>query len=260
MLNTQPLDFLPLWGVYILTVVLLLISIEVGFRLGNILQRRYPDHSEASVGAIVGASLAFLGFLLAFITSIAVNILNDRRALVVSEANAIGTAYLRAEYMDEPISTVSRRLLREYVDVRLEAQNPERLAAALTRSDEIHKGLWDLAVSAARSAPSPTTALYISSLNEVIDLHTLRVNANLEIRVPPAILLGLYVVGVLSMVLIGLQSSYTGRRNLFALLVMVLVLAMVFYLISDLERNRSGFIQVSTKALTDLQQQLRLNP
>jgi len=257
MLNTQPLDFLPIWGIYFLTVIVFLICIEVGRYLGNVLQKRNPDQSEGSVGAMVGASLAFLGFFLALITSTAVGIFNERREQIVSEANAIGTTYLRAEYLEEPISTESRKLLREYVDIRLEGRNREKLAHALARSEEIQQKLWSLAVSAARSEPTPTTSLYISSLNEVIDLHTLRVISNLEYRVPPAILLGLYGVAFLSMFLIGLQSSYSGKRNFIALFVMVLILAMVFVLITDLERNQEGMIQISYKALLDLQQQIR---
>jgi hypothetical protein len=260
MLNTQPLDNLPLWGVYILTVVVFLLSIEVGFRLENFLQKRYPDQAEVSVGTMVGASLAFLGFFLALITSTAVGIFNERRTLVISEANAIGTTYLRAEYLEEPISTSSRLLLTEYVDVRLSARNPENLAAALARTEEIHQELWSLAVDAAKGNPSPVTSLYIASLNEVIDLHTLRVNANLVYRVPPSILLGIYFVAILSLVLVGIQTSYLGQRNFLALAMMVLILSMVYYLISDLERNQTGLIQISSQALLDLQQQLRSGP
>lgn len=260
LINTQPLDNLPLWGVYILTVVVFLLSIEGGFRLENLLQKRFPDHAEVSVAAMVGASLAFLGFFLALITNTAVGIFNERRTLVISEANAIGTTYLRAEYLEEPISTESRRLLSEYVDVRLSARNPENLAAALARTEEIHQELWSLAVDAAQSNPSPVASLYIASLNEVIDLHTLRVNANLVYRVPPPILLGIYFVAILSLVLVGVHTSYLGKRNILSLVVMVLILSMVYYLITDLERNQTGLIQVSLQALLDLQQQMRPGP
>lgn len=209
---------------------------------------------------MVGASLAFLGFFLALITSTAVNIYNERRALVIKESNAIGTTYLRAEYLDEPISTESRELLVEYVDVRLAALDREKLDASLARSEEIHNELWSRAVSSARSSPSPTTVLYLASLNEVIDIHTLRVNAHLNVRVPPAILLGLYLVAFLSMFLIGMQGGYTDKRNMIALVAMVLILSLVFVLITDLERSQQGLLQVSYQSMIDLQQQLRLTP
>jgi hypothetical protein len=260
MQNTQPLDYLPIWGVYLLTVVLLYLSIEAGYRFGLFVQRRRPDHAESGVGAMVGASMAFLGFFLAFIVGIGVNIYNERRALVVDEANAIGTSYLRAEYLDEPFSTESRQLLREYVDMRLAALERSKLATSIARSEEIHQELWNQAITLAKNSPTATIALYISSLNEVIDIHSKRVNAQLEIRVPPAILLGLYLVAMLSMVLIGMQNSYSGNRNFIALFLMVMILSLVFMLITDLERSSQGFMQVSQQPLIILQQQLKLTP
>lgn len=257
MLITQPLDNLPLWGIYVLTVIVLLLSEESGFRLGNFSQKRRPDQAETSVSTMVGASLAFLSFFLALTTNSAVNIFNQRRTLVIAEANAIGTTYLRAEYLEETISVQSRRLLQEYVDVRLSARNPDNLASALSRTEEIHKELWSMAVESARNNPSPVTSLYITSLNEMIDIHTLRVNASLVYRVPPPILLGIYIIAMLAMGLVGLQISYTGRRNVIALVIMVSILSLVFLLISDLERSQSGLIQISSRSLLDLQQQLQ---
>ncbi len=67
MIDHQPLDSLPIWGVFSFTLVLLVISVEAGFRFGKEVQKRWPDHSESSVGAMVGAALALLGFLLAFV-------------------------------------------------------------------------------------------------------------------------------------------------------------------------------------------------
>jgi len=260
MLNTQPLDYLPIWGVYLLTVALLLLAFEVGYRSGSFIQKRRPDQAEAGVGTMVGASLAFLGFLLAFIVGIAVNIFNERRALVVKEANAIGTAYLRAEYLDEPFSTEARQLLREYVDMRLAAVNRNKLESAIARSEEIHQELWSQAVTLAKANPTPTTALYISSLNEVIDIHSERFNISLEVRVPPAILLGLYLVAVLSMMLIGMQGSYSAKRTIIAPVLMVLILSLVFVLITDLERSQQGLMQISQQPLIALQQQLHIKP
>lgn len=260
MLNTQPLDSLPIFGVYLLTVTVLLLAIEAGYRSGIVIQKHRPDQAAVGVGTMVGASLAFLGFLLAFIVGIAVNIFNERRAIVVDEANAIGTTYLRAEYLDEPFSTEARQLLSEYVDVRLAALDQNKLVASINRSEEIHQELWSQVVILAKADPTPTTALYISSLNEVIDIHSERFNISLEVRVPPAILLGLYVVSMLSMILIGLQDSYSTKRNIIAPIMMVLILSLVFVLITDLERSHQGLMQVSQQPLIVLQQQLQIKP
>ncbi len=260
MLSSQLLDFLPLWGVFLLTLAVLLLASEGGYRLGRGIQKRRPDRSETNLGTIVGAALAFLGFLLAFLTGTAVNIFNGRVQLVVQEANAIGTTYLRAGYLDEPYSTESRQLLREYVDTRLAALDQDRREAAIARSEEIHMELWRRAEIVARESPVPTISIYISALNEVIDLHEQRVNLELGIRIPPTILLGLYLVGILTMALIGLHHSHAGQRNLVALVAMVLILSMVFYLIVDLDRSQQGLLKVPQTALLDLQRQLSALP
>lgn len=260
MLDTQPLDYLPIWGVYLLTVVVLYLSIEAGYRFGIFNQKRWPDHAESGVESMVGASMAFLGFMLALITSAAMNIFNERRALVVDESNAIGTTYLRAEYLDEPYSMEARDLLREYVDMRLAALDPDKRDASIARAEEIHQELWRQVVTLAKANPTPTTALYISSLNEVIDIHSKRVNIHLGVRIPPAILLGLYLVAMLNMFLIGMHAGYSNKRNILALVTMVLILSLVFTLITDLERSSQGLLQVSQQPLIAFQQQLRLKP
>lgn len=260
MLISEPLDLLPVWGVYLLTVIVFLLSSEGGYRLGRGIKKRWPDRSESDVGTIVAAALAFLGFLLAFLTGTALNVYSGRARLVVQEANAIGTTYLRAGYLDEPYSTESRQLLREYVDTRLAALDPDRLEAAIARSEEIQMELWRRAEIVARESPVPTISIYISALNEVIDLHTERVHLELGVRIPATILLGLYLVGVLTMFLIGLHNGYEGQRNLVALVAMVLILSMVFLLIVDLDRSGQGLVQVPQKALLDLQRTLGVQP
>jgi hypothetical protein len=107
------LDSLPLWGVYLVTVLLSLLAIELGYQLGRIWQRRSHVEKEGPVGALSGATLGLLAFLLAFIIGMAMTRFDARRLLVVDEANAIGTTFLRAGFLDEPIRGESRALLRE---------------------------------------------------------------------------------------------------------------------------------------------------
>ena len=257
-LSLQPLDFLPLWAVYILSVVMLLLASEAGYHLSKVIQRYRPDKAESSVSALNGATLALLAFLMAFVTSIAVNNFADRRQAVVAEANAIGTTYLRAGYLPEPYAAESRQLLREYVDRRLEALDPTKIVQAITRSEEIHAELWTRAETLAKESSSPTLALYIASLNEVIDLHTDRIHVSLVARIPWAIVLGLFLMALLSLGLVGLHAGYAERRNPVAMLAFVLTLSVVLLLIVDLGRGQSGLLTVPQQALIDLQRQFSL--
>jgi hypothetical protein len=261
MMTGQPLDVIPMWALYFLTVLALLATMEVGYRLTRARQRKSPDETDAGVGAMSGASLALLAFLLAFVVGFASNIAAERRQLVMAEANAIGTTYLRAGYLDEAYRTQARDLLREYTDLRLVATlDPEQRAAALAqslaRSEEIHNELWASAEVIAVEVPTDPTGLYISALNEVIDRHAERVTVGLAIRVPPTVLLGVYVVALFAMFLVGVQTGYGERRNYLALVVLVLILSVVFLLIVDLDRSQEGLLRVNQQAMIDLQRQL----
>jgi hypothetical protein len=256
LLASQPLEFLPLWAVYILTVLLLLLAFEGGYALGKVWERRQPDKAESSVSALSGATLALLGFLLAFVVSSGVSNFTARRQVVLDEANAIGTTYLRAGYLPDPYAAESRQLLREYVEQRLAAVEPTQTAQAITRSEEIQQELWIRAESLAKAESSPTLALYIAALNEVIDLHTVRINVALVFRLPWALVLMLLVIAILAMGLVGLHAAYADKRNPLALVAFALTLAVVFLLIADLSRSQEGILKVSQQALLDLQRQL----
>ncbi len=258
--TSQFFDQFPLWVAYLLTVLVLLLALEGGYRLGGYVQKRWPDQDTTNVNTMVGASLAFLGFLLAFLIGMAVNLFNERLHLVIEEANAIGTAYLRAEYIAEPMATESRQLLREYLSQRLALTEPGQFDSAVSRSQEIQDELWSRAVALAKDHPDPVTGLYISALNDMIDLHTERVIIRFYVRIPQSVLVAVYLVAVLTLILIGVQGSYSGKRNYLALIIMVLILSVVFLLIVDLNRPNQGLIQVPQKALLDLQQQLRTQP
>jgi len=258
--GTYPIDSLPLAVIYVAAVILLLLAAEGGYRLSKIMQRRAPDKAESVVGALNGATLALLAFLLAFVTSIAVNSFSARRLATVAEANAIGTTYLRAGYLPDPYGVESRALLREYVDKRLEALELTQLREAVIRSEAIHQELWTRAETLAKEEPSPTLALYIASLNQVIDLHTERINVELVARVPWVIVLGLFLIAMVALCIVGLHAGYAAGLNRVALGALVLVLSVVFLLIVDLGRGQEGLLTVSQQALFDLQRQFNAAP
>lgn len=256
LLQFQFFDLLPLWAIFLLTVVVFFLAAAGGYQLSKVMQRRSPDRAEGMVGALNGATLGLLAFLLAFVTGSALNNFAARRQAVVSEANAIGTTYLRAGYLTEPYGTESRQLLREYLAQRLAAVDINQTTQAIARSEEIQNELWSRAEQLAKESPSPTTALYISSLNEVIDLHTERINVALVTRLPLSILRLLYLMAILALVLVGLHAGYGEKWNPIALGAFVLTLAVVFLLIADLRLGQSGVLQVSYQSMIDLQRQI----
>ena len=251
------IDFLPLWSILPLTIAVALVSVEVGYRIASYRQRRSIEEKESPVGGMVGATLGLLAFMLAFTFGLAGSRFEDRRQVLLSEANAIGTTYLRAAMLPEPMRTDSQTLLREYVDVRLEMVQPGKVDPSLLKSQELHKRLWSLAVAATEKDRSDITGLFVESLNQVIDLHATRLMAGLRSRVPDIIWIVLYVLAILAMVMMGYHSGLAHSRRSLAVIALILGFSAVLYLIADLDRPGEGTLRVSQQTMIDLRHSMK---
>jgi len=251
-------DFLPLSLDYLLVVGIILLSVEAGFRLGLELRRRkILVERDTSTGVLLGAVLGLLAFFLAFAIGFALNNYSTRRQLVVSDANAIGTAYLRAGYLEDDTSSEIQELFREYLAVRLSWLETGKLEDAIIQSEEIHTQLWALTEAYAVQHPeSVVGGLFIEAVNEVIDLHSSRMSANQSLRIPSVGWWIITGITVLSFLLIGIASSADGRRNLFALTIFALAFAAAIVLLIDLDNPASGLIGIKQNALISLQSQI----
>lgn len=248
-----PLDFLPLPLLFLGTVVLVLLSIEGGYRLGRRRARLRQPEKETAVGAMVGASLGLLAFLLAFTFSFAATRFEGRRRALLQESNAIGTTLLRTAALPESHREELRDLLREYVDVRLEAVRTGQVEPAIRRSKEIHEALFAHAADLGLQDPrSVVVGLFTESLNELIDLHAVRITEGLLVRIPAVIWVVLYTITMLSMLEMGYQSGIGGGRRPLSIPAFALAFASVMLLIADLDRPRDGLIRVSQQGLEEL--------
>ena len=253
----ESLDSLPIAGVFVGFAVVALILYELGFRFGRWWQQRTPEEQEGPTGMLVGSLLALMAFLLAITMGMASDRFDTRRGLILSEANSIGTTYLRAGYLPEPVSSQSQELLREYVPLRLASNDVEEVTAQIARSVEIQNELWVMAEDLARATPdSDVLALYIESLNETIDLNESRIIAGIYARVPETILFLLIVGSALTLGMVGYGAGLTGRRSPLTAVAMIVVLGAVITLVVDLDRPRDGFLEVGDQPLLDLQQQV----
>ncbi|MGD9316025.1 MAG: DUF4239 domain-containing protein [Anaerolineae bacterium] len=248
------LDQFPIWAVYLGTVAAVLVAAEIGFRIGIWLQRRDPESGKTPMtGAVVGGMLGLMAFLLAFSIGIVIGQHNGRKAMVVTEANAVGTAYLRAGFLEEPDRISTRDLLQEYVEVRIAAAADEtQFEYALTRSEEIHGELWSIVeANVWQGQESAIMALTVDSINEVIDVHSLRLAA-VDLRLPRLLGVVLYAATLLSFLLVGVASSADGKRDPFTVLLFALAFVAVLMLVVDLDRPQEGLLTVSQTALSDL--------
>ncbi|MEJ2548881.1 MAG: DUF4239 domain-containing protein [Gemmatimonadota bacterium] len=248
------LDAFPDPVIFLFIVATTWLAIEAGYRIGKKQMFRGSGGAAGSAAGIQGSILALLAFVLALTFNMAVTRFEARKRLVISEANAIGTCFLRGELLPAPIDSEVRTLLREYVDVRVELIQTLDVEKGIARSEEIQEQLWDLAVRQSGENPeSFATLLFTQSLNEVIDLHEQRVVAGIYDRIPGAILVVLYLVSILAMLTVGYILPKDGARRSVANLALVLAFALVAILIVDLDRPGTGVFTTNQQAMIDLQ-------
>ncbi len=251
MIVVTTMDLLPLWALFILTLAIILLAFEAGWRLGRYRQKRSGSEAKPPVGAAVGTTLGLLAFLLAFTFGMAGERYGTRRQVVLQEANAIGTVYLRTDFLPEQQREASRELLRKYAVLRAGGRASILSAQGREQSAEIHAALWEQAAQAQKIADTVSTGLYIQSLNELIDLDETRVTATRS-QIPDGIWLMLYLVAILSFAAMGFQFGVEGVRSWAVTLLMAVVFTTVIVLIADLDRPQGGLLLISQQPLLDV--------
>lgn len=251
------LDAFPLWALFAATLAVALLSFEAGFWVGKRRSRRSEHEQEMVVRGIVGGMLGLEAFMLAFTFGAAASRFDARQQTALDEVNAIRTVYLRADFLPEPNREEIRNLLREYVDVRLEAARSGKVEQAIARSEELHGRLWMQAGALRDKTPSPAFVVqFIQSLNEIIALQTRRVVVGYEFRIPNIIWIVLYEITALAAASIGYHSGLTGRNRPLAAFALILAFSAVILLIVDLDRTEHRLLKVSRQAMIDLQRKM----
>ena len=231
----------------------LLAALEVGFRWGRRQPATGDDGASGQVGAVQGAILGLLGLLLAFSFAAAGARFLERQDLIVVEANAIGTAYLRADLLDEPHRTQLRDALKGYTEERIETSRRLRTglgAEDVARIERLHARIWSAASAGVAARPAMTLAV-LPPVNEVIDLHATRLAAGHKHL--PALVLGLLVAcSVLAIAVIGYGCGLGGRRRAPLTVSLAVLIAAALWITIDLDHPRAGMIQLSDAPLESL--------
>lgn len=243
---------------FLATCGVLLLVHEIGFRLRALAKNRDDKDWEKQVHETRNQIAILLSLLLGFAMSMALSRFDERKQLVIDEANAIGTAYLRAGMQAEPVRSTAPVLLRDYVDSRIAifgnaAEENER-SSAVKRAKQIQDQLWSDVTTEAQQTPTPIVASYVSALNDMIDLDGKRVAARLN-RIPADIWMLLAMLSVMTSVVVGYGQRH---RSVLATFVPVLMVAIAVSLIADLDSPVSGLIQVSQQSMQTLSSDLHM--
>lgn len=249
----------PLWLLFSITVLLLVVSVEIGFRFGWHRSHRPDFDDESHVNTTTGAQLALMGFILAFTFSQAADHHTVRRQLMLEQLVSIEAAYLRAGLIDQQPRRVIREALSEYVDLAAASYDQDEHAAVLQRAEVLRLDIWKQVAGLSRNGNEIGEAetLLVDSVNRVFEIHERRVTAGLHTRIPNSIWVMLYVILILSMFATGYFSGIKGKRSLTTTWAMTISLALILWLIADLERPQSGFLITDRSKLQEFSDRLR---
>ena len=252
------LDKLPIWGFFIGMVIAAIAASEIGFYIGVRLQDRGSNPGDSRItSSVVGGMLGLVAFLMAFSIGITVSHHSERKNMVITEANAIGVAWLRAGFLDDADAKLMRKLLVEYAKVRIAAANLEmELPRALERSEEIHGDLWIIIERSVKQGnDSDVMATLVEAVNDVIKTHSIRLTAALK-RLPKILGLVLITSTILCFMLVGVASSADRKRDTPAILLFAIVFTAVLMIMVDLDRPQGGTLRVSQTAMADVLRQI----
>ncbi len=193
--------------------------------------------------------------MIGFTFAMALTRFDERRAALLDEANSIGTAALRARLLPAPHDAESLKLLRDYVQIRLELTShvptAAEMQAAIVRSNEIQEALWsEVKLVMAKDNAMAPTGLYILALNETFDNQEKRLTA-FRNRVPNIVILALYSISIVALGFSGYASGAAEGRWRLPIYIMGLLIASVVLLIQDLDRPDAGLISVSQQPMLD---------
>lgn len=245
--------------IVLMLLVALLLAIELGSRAGKRFVRATDESAKSQINSIQASILGVLALLLGFTFSLSLQRYDTRSEAVVNEANAIGTAILRADLLPESVRADTKTQLQAYLDLRVAAgkisldKGGER-AEILERSNKLLDQIWQNAALAVEENPGPvTTGLFVQALNDMIDAYGSR-DAALDRHVPEIVLFLMFGTLILTAGLVGYSSGVSGHRASFAAYTLLVLIVSLVFLVIDLDRPRRGIVEVSQQSLIELQQ------
>ena len=255
--GAEMFDSLSIPSMYIGTAVFILLSFEAGHQIGRYTLSHSRNTVDTAPGPMVGSILATLAFVLAFTFNMAASRFDLRKQNVLTETIVINTAYMQADFLDQPHKSEMQRVLREYVDVRLRGLEPGNRENALTKSHELQQILWNQVASVARQNPNIFSARLVQSVLDIISIHEKRLTAATRNRIPRSIWFTLYAISAFAMLAMGSQTGLARTRRLIQVIPLVLVFSALMTLVADLDRPAElGLIKVSQEAMISLQESM----
>lgn len=236
----------------------LLACLRLGWRIGRHRLQTAGDDGHAGLGALDGAVFGLMGLLVAFTFTGAASRFHERRDLITQQVNAIGTAWLRLDLLDDADREMARDGVRRYVDTQMEivrsVGDDEAVRAGLVQLSSVQQEIWTTLIRAAKADQStPIAQVVFPPFNETFDLSTSRLMAARQ-HPPLAVFLMLGLLVLLSGLMAGFGMAKAGSQSPLHIFGFAAIMALAVYLILDIEYPRLGLVRIDSfdEALIEL--------
>jgi hypothetical protein len=237
----------PTWLIALLLFIIMIIIHRIGYSIRNAEIKKNQNLTNESLGSTEASLLGLLALLLSFTFSMSASRYDDRRTVIIDEANNIGTVILRADLYPDSTKTLLKADLKDYLEARIDYYNAgidtSKINSALTKTETTYNRIWARVISESKKPESTIRSnQMIPALNNMIDIVTTR-DAIKNATVPDTIFWLLFLIIIFASFAVGYSNIKKQKNHLLALAFSLTVVATV-YLILDLDRPRRGIIHM----------------
>jgi MFS superfamily sulfate permease-like transporter len=248
---------IPQWIIGMATLILLFISVEIGYWVGLKAKVEMTQPMKAQISTIQTAILTIFTFLLGFTFAMALSRFDHRKQMVVKESNAIGTAVLRSKLLPEGQRAKMMQLFQDYVNVEFKITSSTNLSVEDKKelnqeAKRLQSLMWNEAFTATQENPlSVPAGLFATSINQLIDIKTER-DIAISNHVPEIVLLGLLLFAALAIGILGYGNGLAATHARYPAVILCVVISLSFVMVIDLDRPNRGLTNVSQESMIDL--------
>lgn len=241
---------LDIWVSCLFLFFAMLLCMWIGSRVGRRKSEKGNIPESDGNKTIFGAVFGLMAFLLAFTFGMSGSRFESRRAASITEANAIGTAILRADLYPEEHRKAFRADFKDYLQARIDYLSCQRDDPKMTEyalaQQKTTASLWNRAMQLSINAPSiiPSNQM-IPALNDMFDSATSNDYSEL-MTVPQSIVFMLFILSFVSSFFVGYIWGEKGKLDWYVTTGFCFLSALVIFITLDLDRPRRGLIKLDT--------------
>lgn len=248
MITLSGLQLIPTLVITLVTFVLLFGFYLLGYRVRKAVIRSNPDQAKLDLKAINGILLGLLGLLLAFTFGMSNTRYSVRRDLMIHEANAIATTIMRTDLYPDSVKKNLRDNLKEYLELRIsyyeDGANWEKVLRDYDEAEKVGERAWHIAVAYAKTdQPTTIASQLLPAITEMLHVAKTRRAAG-EGTIPDSIVYFLFILCWCAAFLLG--YDHKDKIDWIVVTGFAIMLSATVFNIIDLDRPRSGIIQLDT--------------